>query len=276
VAGKIVSLLIALVSQHPTDGRSAPVPAPNPSNTFRVTSDSVPRAQIAGVILPARGQPKGTVFLCHGYSRRKEDLYGFEWLRREGWNLVLFDFREHGQSSKSIHLCSLGYHEIWDVKAVVDHAESIGLAKPYAVYGASMGASIGLRWAAHDPRIRGVLAVSPYRNGLVGAQEYFQRRHRIRIWNDEDRRGYLGMIGRVDLPSDLARRDDLRVWIISGQRDYFTPDDQRAILAGSRSPTSLKRLFIVPGGNHNNLWRWKGNKDCPGHDQIVRDFLRAL
>src|SRR5215212_5971734 len=132
----VTAMLMMLLSQLPLNRRPAPPAPPQPAFTFSVATDNVPRAQIAGVVLPAAGKPKGTVFLCHGFGRRKEDLYGWNWIRRDlNWNLVAFDFREHGQSSHTLHLTTLGYHEIWDVKAVIDHAEEIGLAKPYVIYG---------------------------------------------------------------------------------------------------------------------------------------------
>ena len=273
---KIVALFVALVSQLPLKRQPPPNPPPQPATAFRVRTDSAPAADIAGVVLPARGKAKGTVFLCHAYNRRKEDFYGLDWMRRElGWNLVAFDFREHGQSSRSVHLCSLGYHEIWDVKAVIDHAEKLGLPRPYVIYGASMGASVGLRWAARDSRVSGVLAVSPFRDGFRGAQQYLRGKFGVPLSARLMHRGYFDMISAVDLPNDLSSRDDLRVWIITGERDYWPVEDSRAILSGSGSPQSYKKLVVVPNGYHWNLWSWKGDRRCPSHDQVVRDFLRA-
>jgi hypothetical protein len=53
-----------------------------------------------------------------------EDFLWYGWIRdRLGWNVIRFDFREHGQSSRApLGLPTLGYHEIWDVKAVIDWA----------------------------------------------------------------------------------------------------------------------------------------------------------
>jgi hypothetical protein len=60
---------------------------------------------------------------------------------------------------------------------------------------------------------------------------------------------------------------------VCGEHDYFPPAQQRAILSASPSPANLKKLFVIPHGRHGNLWRWKGDKSCPSHDRIVRDFL---
>lgn len=267
----IAALLMMLLSQLPLHRQSSPTAPPEPAIRFSVLTDNVPQAQIAGVVLPAADKAKGTVFLCHGFSRRKEDLYGWDWIRRDlNWNLVAFDFREHGQSSRTMHLTTLGYYEIWDVKAVIDEAEKMGLAKPYVIYGTSMGASVGLRWAAQDSRVSGVIAVSPYRNALGAARNFFQQRLHLNV---DLQGGWSEMLRQVDLPTDLAKRDDLRIWILCGQFDIFREADQRAILAASKSPARLKKLFVIPGGYHSSLWRWKGDDRMPSHDRIVRDFL---
>jgi pimeloyl-ACP methyl ester carboxylesterase len=271
---KLTLMLIALFAQLPLKKQHPPPRPPQPASEFCVRTDSIPAADISGVILPARHQAKGTVFLCHGFNRRKEDFYGWEWIRRDlGWNLVTFDFREHGASSHSIHLRSLGYHEIWDVKAVIDLAEKRQLAKPYVIYGMSMGASVGLRWATQDARISGVLALSPYRNALEASRQFLRHRFGIRRSPLTLSPGLCQMLSTVDLPTDVKRRDDLRIWIVCGEHDYFPAAQQRAILSASPSPANLKKLFVVPRGRHGNLWRWKGDAVCPSHDRIVRDFL---
>lgn len=271
LSNSLVAMLMMLLSQLPQHRKPVPPEPPQPAIKFSVATDNIPRAQIAGVVLPAAGKAKGTVILCHGFSGRKENLYGWNWIRRDlGWNLVAFDFREHGQSTHTFHLTTLGYHEIWDVKAVIDHAEQMGLARPYVIYGGSMGASVGLRWAARDPRISGVIAVSPYRNALGAAQQFFQQHLHLNL---AERGGWSDMLNTVDLPKDLSQRNDLRIWILCGEFDSFREADQRAILAGSTSPAAMKKLFVIPGGNHGNLWCWKGNDRVPSHDRIVRDFL---
>src|SRR5215213_9656090 len=100
----LTALLMLLLPQLSLNKRPAPPAPPEPATLFSVATDNVPQAKIAGVVLPAAGNAKGTVFLCHGFGRRKEDLYGWNWIRRDlGWNLVAFDFREHGQSTHTLH-----------------------------------------------------------------------------------------------------------------------------------------------------------------------------
>jgi pimeloyl-ACP methyl ester carboxylesterase len=201
-------------------------------------------------------------------------MYGWDWVRDQlGWNIVVFDFREHGQSSHSPMICTLGFNEIWDVKAVIDHAQQQGLAEPYAICGYSLGGSVGLRWAAHDPRVKGVLAVSPYRNGLAATEQFLRGWLPLQYASGQVYVELRKMIGTVDLPTDVKKRNDLRLWIMVGENDIFPVSDQRAILSASPSPAKLKRLFVIPRAHHNNVWMWRGDEQVPSHDQIIRDFL---
>jgi hypothetical protein len=269
-------VLAAMVGFTPVARARAPL---GPYEPFRVKTDSVPQAEIAGWVLPATkggrgagGRGNGTVFVLHGYNNDKERMVGWEWMRdRENWNVVMFDFREHGESTRSAHLCSLGYHEIWDVKAVVDHAERRGLPRPYVIYGRSMGAATGLRWASMDRRISGVLAVSPFRNAYTASRQAAAWKLHIPMLPSPFTlsSGFKEMLKEVDIPSALSKRNDLRIWIISGEFDCFPREDQEAILSASASLGAMKRLVIAPGCSHHDVWTYSG------HDQYVRDFLSA-
>jgi pimeloyl-ACP methyl ester carboxylesterase len=273
----ICRTILCLFALFASPARTFARPPTGPYQSFRIKTDNIPQAEIDGWVLPAT-HPRGTVFVLHGYGMNKEDMTGWEWMRdRENWNVVMFDFRQHGHSTRNAHLCTLGYYEIWDVKAAVDHAESLHLAKPYVIYGTSMGAAVGLRWAAMDPRISGVLAVSPYKNAYVASQELPAARLHLDILPSPFALslGFRNMLEQVDIPQAVAKRSDLRIWILSGDRDCFTPEDQRDILSASHSPDSLKRLVIAPGFVHGQLWAFKGDATHPSHDQYIHDFLAA-
>jgi pimeloyl-ACP methyl ester carboxylesterase len=246
--------------------------------SFRVKTDNVPQAEIAGWLLQASGRPNGTMFLLHGWNNSKERVVGWEWVRdRLDWNVVMFDFREHGESTRTAHLSSLGYHEIWDVKAVVDYAERKGLVKPYVIYGRSLGGAAGLRWASMDPRISGVFAVSPFKNAYLASKQLPAARLHVPVLPSPFtlHPGYRRMLQEVDIPKAVAARDDLRIWIIVGEHDSFPEADQHEILSASRSPERLKRLVVAEGCDHHNVWTWKGTGGRPGHDHYLTDFLAA-
>ena len=299
MCSRVTACLLALLVCTAAAAR----PPNGPYEGFRVKTDNVPQAEIDGWYLPAGAGAKGTVFVLHGYNNSKERVVGWEWIRdREGWDVIMFDFREHGASTKTFMLSTIGYHEIWDVKAVVDWAEKRGTPKPYLIYGRSMGAATGLRWASMDRRISGVLAVSPFKNAELATRQiadYGARlvtadklglSRRSRMILGEFSKGHLEsfldqelpltegvrkMLREVDIPRALRNRNDLRVWIMAGQHDSFPEADQHEIINASASPPELKRLVIAPGANHRSVWAFGGAAGVPSHDQYVREFLAA-
>ena len=239
---------------------------------FFVNTDNVPQARIAGTLWRASGTPpRGTLFMAHGFHRSMWDFRGYTWItENEHFNVVRFDFREHGQSSHSPHLPTLGYYEIWDFKAVIDWAEANHLEKPYLCYGHSMGAAISLRWAGEDHRISGVLAQSPFRNAMDATGKFRPNDGRVKFAAGLFvHGGFKRMLEQVDIPAAVGKRDDLLVWLSCGDRDYFPEADQRAILRASASPDRMKQFTLIPDCEHGGQWRWSGN------DDLIRAFLRA-
>src|SRR5258706_13259622 len=218
---------------------------------FRVRTEGQPQAEIAGFVLHAGLLPKGTIFFAHGWGCDKGIMFDcYNRVPQEyGWNAVFFDFRQHGESSKSSPVgakffTTLGYFEVWDYKAVVDWAERKGLAKPYVCLGASMGAAISLRFAGQDSRIRAVFAESPYRTGLDAEQ----------VFHFPDFGEHRAMIDKVDLRLSAAQRSDLQIYILAGEDDWFPAAQHREIIDASRAPDSYKHFIVVRGeGNANFL-----------------------
>ena len=261
-------LLIALCMP----AKSAPAAKPpSPYELFHVTSAGGPSATISGWLLTAK-RPQGTLIMCHGFGQNKDVFIPYGWIReKENWNVIAFDFREHGQSTQSWrHLSTLGYNEIWDVKAVIDWADARKLQRPYAILGVSMGASIGLRWAAEDHRIVGVLAESAFTNAWDALQKFQFRGTPLGFLRTIVRGGFRQMLQQVDIPAAVAKRDDLLIWLTCGEHDWFAQKDQEQILAASHSPEKLKQLFVLPGFGHAQDW-----KAPDANDARIKAFLVA-
>ena len=106
-----------------------------------------------------------TVIPLHGYTRsRWDDVYmkpTIEFLLREGYNVLAFDFRAHGKSEGKY--TTVGDKEIADVVAAVkwlieNHPES---AKRIALVGFSMGGMLTIRSLAEIPEVCCGVADSP-------------------------------------------------------------------------------------------------------------------
>ncbi len=82
-------------------------------------------------------------------------------LAQGGWRCVLVDLRGHGKSTgKQIYF---GIEETHDLSQLLDHlAQDRGLKEPVAAFGESYGAALALRWKTVEPRVRSVIAITPY------------------------------------------------------------------------------------------------------------------
>jgi hypothetical protein len=125
--------------------------APAPAGDDLVTSDGV---RLAGWYVPAGsgiGAGGPTIVLAHGYGANKSALLPLAALLHQDYNLVLFDFRNHGQSQDSP--TTIGLLERLDVRAVIDWLEARKQATEVGVVGVSMGGAAALNEAVTDDRV---------------------------------------------------------------------------------------------------------------------------
>lgn len=110
------------------------------------------------------GEPdRPWLILCHGVGSNRADLLDIaRGLQAAGFNLLLFDFRAHGGSGGRV--TSFGWREQRDLEGALAFLGSQPEipAKPYGVYGISMGGAVALMVAATDERLAAVAADSPY------------------------------------------------------------------------------------------------------------------
>lgn len=92
------------------------------------------------------------IIMVHGIiADRREGLEWVKALHMAGYNLLLFDLRNHGKSDKA--KSGMGYYEKYDVITAVDFLESKGY-KNIGIFGVSMGASTAIQAMAVDKRIQ--------------------------------------------------------------------------------------------------------------------------
>jgi len=109
---------------------------------------------------------KGTVILCHPHPLYGGDMdnavitTAAEAAFEEGLSTLRFNFRGVGGSGGS---CGEGFEEREDVRAAIDFAVARlkGLSAGLIVAGYSFGAWAGMPVAVEDPRINGMVAISP-------------------------------------------------------------------------------------------------------------------
>lgn len=139
-----------------------------------VSFDTEDNVHLSGLFFQ-RQNPQATLIACHGHRCSKEFMYRIVDLFPK-WNILLFDFRAHGQSGGKI--TSVGYHEYKDVIAASRFLRHLKLAQtakavPLIILGVSMGGAAALRAAEKEPNLCDVIIVdstfSSLNKALMGA-----------------------------------------------------------------------------------------------------------
>jgi alpha-beta hydrolase superfamily lysophospholipase len=191
----------------------------------------------------SRPAPPGTVVVLHGMMESKKH---YLWLPQRlvplGYDVVLMDLRAHGASGGA--RSTFGALEKHDVKAVVNAVLTAGLHLPVYVWGISMGAATAIQYASIDPRCRGVVAVTAYRDfpsvaarllpgvgGLVPVMANFDPKETSTIV--------------------AARKLTAPLIVVHGRDDSVIPwEHARDIYEAAAGP---KRLFLLDGAGHTTI-----------------------
>ena len=192
---------------------------------------------------------------CHGMGSNRADLLEIaSGLHQAGLNVFLFDFRGHGGSRG--RTTSFGLTEQRDLHgalAFLGRQPDVP-ARPYGVYGISMGGAVGLIVAAQDQRLGAVAADSPYSNleasisrhlGLmypwlpaIPFQWFTASAYRMRF----------GCWPRQVSPASSMARLNRPLLLIQGGRDPRMPvRETKAMFASAASP---KDLWVVEQAGH--------------------------
>lgn len=121
--------------------------------------------------------PQGTLVLLHGITMTKESMLPWAmYFAEKGYRSVLVDLRGHGRSTGQ--WLGYGTWEVQDLMAVVDDLERRGLlVGKLGVFGQSYGASMGIHWAARDPRVAALVALAPFDDPQTAVAQFIRGFH---------------------------------------------------------------------------------------------------
>jgi alpha-beta hydrolase superfamily lysophospholipase len=212
---------------------------------------------VDGVALATRcwtpeGPPPATVVICHGLTGNKDDpkvVALAERLYDHGCQVVTYDSRGHGSSGGT---CTLGQLERLDVAAVVKWAGAGG--SQLVLVGASMGALAALGYAAVDPSLTGVVAISSpgdwrlpfhFRSLLTAG---LARTRAGRRWARRKMNVRIGPWSAPQSARNLLPAVGCPVVVVHGSADPIIP--RRFSLANGLTEGPLRELVVVPGMGH--------------------------
>jgi uncharacterized protein len=240
------------------------------------------RVGLAGWYIPAANDigPEGpTVILAHAYEGNKSTMLAHAALLHDEYNLVLFDFRNHGQSGGDE--TTQGALEEDDLRAVVDWLEGHKGPQQIALLGVSMGGVAALAESIADDRIAAVildsthataagaiqarLDVDGYPLSLPGSWSVLLG-SLIRTGQD---------ISAVDPVEAVAHYRDGRPLLIieGGQDDLIGPTDADDLLVAAQDAGADVQLEIcLPAGHGESL------EACAGEyrDWVLGFLTRSL
>jgi pimeloyl-ACP methyl ester carboxylesterase len=196
-----------------------------------------------------------TIIIAHGLGASKSDfinLSGF--LSLNGFNVLLFDFRAHGESDGKS--CSLGLKEQLDITAAIDYIISRENLKNKSIglYGFSLGGAAGILTASRDQRIKAIVADTPFSSLKNISADVIKRTYHlpsfpfIQLANILYRLSFNDWIGQVT-PSDVIHLISPRpILLITSDIDQMTPVyHARELIRKAGEP---KELWIIEGATH--------------------------
>jgi alpha-beta hydrolase superfamily lysophospholipase len=279
VACAITLLLLALataaimvygVSQltHPARNLTGGIPSDYGLPYEKISFPSYDGTILRGWFVPAI-HPQATVVFCHGRAGSKApDLIYVPQFRQHGFNVLLFDFRAHGESDgcKS----SLVYYERRDLLAAIAYLQNRGI-QTVGLMGFSMGAAVAIATAPLSPAVRAVIADSAFAELRTILVTYLQQQGIPRplavsltsviIWAAGLRLGChlpdadpLRWVGRI-APRPL-------LLIHGGQDEGIPVSDARRLHTAAGEP---KELWVVPEAKHRCA-----DKVCP------KEYMRRV
>ena len=272
--GMTVAFLLGLaVSWHVAGSLVAPCPRAIGMPPSDLLAETVQIPNSSGSLLSgwyaAQDESKGAVLLLHGiHASRLQMLDRARMLKKEGYSVLLIDFRAHGESpGQSI---TVGHEERCDVTAALDFLCRMQPEQRVAVVGVSMGGAAAI--LAQSDAIDALVLESVY----PSISEAVENRVRRRVGLLEPIATWLLLTQlRVRLgisPDDLRPIDAIQkivcpVLVMSGAEDKHTTlaETQRMFY---RAP-SPKELEVFPGVGHKDLF----NSNPKKYRERVLGFL---
>lgn len=237
--------------------RDAGLPQENITIT---TSDGL---RLSGWWVPQRRRPKGTIIYLHGVGDCKTagvPLSGL--LYRHGYNVFLYDSRQHGESEGSF--CTYGFYEKYDVSTVINSLVARRNIKVgnIGLFGTSMGAAVAIQAAAVDDRVKAVVAEASFTDLRTISVDY-QRRivklpwHFLRNVAMSRSQKIAKFKARDVSPLEDVQRLRIPILFIHGMEDKFIRYEySKALYHVAPGP---KDLFLVPGASHTDVWEISGS-----------------
>jgi len=232
---------------------------------FRVQAGPPDASLLVWVIDPpapalVNAVPKGTIVCLHGHAADRRQMLGpAQAFAAAGYRAVLFDSRCNGRSSGDY--LTFGVVESRDARQVLDALVSNGFVSgQVGAFGRSYGGATAIQWAAIDPRVRTVVAVSSFatmRNAVHDASKAILPfpLHLLLDWRIDpivDRAGQqAGFDPDAASPLRAITQTDIPILLMHGSSDGYISSGNSQRLHDAAPGHS--KLVLVEGKGHNSI-----------------------
>lgn len=238
-----------------------------PATTQAVRFDATDGVSLAGWFTPNVSNAKAAILLHGNGSTRRQMLARAGLLHREGYAVLLYDARGHGESGGD--LVSIGKYETRDLLGALAFIRAQG-AREIGLIGVSQGgATVALAGASLGPDIRWAVIESMYPTLRDAVDRRFRRMLGIPGWLGgmvmvplAERR--LGLSIDDIAPIESIDRLPCPVFIVHGASDTHT-------LEASARALSPKQLWLVPDAGHVDLYGFAH----ASYEARLLDFIRS-
>ncbi len=218
---------------------------------------TVRRRHLFGWLMPAPGAAC-TIVVMHGWGGNAELMLPLAVpLQGAGFNLLLYDARNHGHSDADTFSSlprfaeDLGMAIAWLKRHHPCRAERI------AVLGHSVGAGAALLEASRNPDIAAVISLAAFADPAQVTESYLRHLHLPRPIVRLVSRYVEWVIGyrfETIAPMNSVRQIACPILLVHGKDDRIVPvEDARRILSNCR--TSHARLLEIEGAGHDSVDR---------------------
>lgn len=212
--------------------------------------------------IPAQGSPQANLIMLHGVGSCKEVYLGpAAELSKLGFNILLFDQRQHGKSGGAY--LTYGYYEKHDISKALDWLEAKTRRLKTGIYGNSMGGAVALQSLAEDRRLRFGLIESTFTDLPTVANAYGRRLSGLPLphWLSDyvlRRAGTIANFPAFEVrPVVAAASITQPIQLIHGAADANI-NVRNAHTLFQAIASEDKQLHIVKNGDHADLWEKGG------------------
>ena len=218
---------------------------------------------LSGWLLPAAGATR-TVIILHGWGSNAEQMLPLaQPLHRTGFNVLLFDARNHGASDSDSFSSLPRFAEDLGAAIAWLRREHASRSAGIAVLGHSVGAGAALFEATRNPHIDAVISIGAFADPAQLTERYLARLHLPRFVVELTKRYVEWVIGErfaTIAPVNSIRRVPCPVLLVHGDQDQTVPIEDARRIAAAADP-GRARLFVVTGAGHDSVDQIEAHAD---------------